>query len=112
MEELKKTTLFDDHVYELASFEGEIFLFHKGTAHYFNRPESFDNIDQFLQKILHPDVMELDASFDAIYQNDPAQFFLLFSKSFQDPIVKEFERFAKDHKKQINFVIATEDTVY
>lgn len=97
-------------MFELSKFDNEIFFFHQKQVHLFQKTESFDNIDDFIQKILHPHLMELGPVFVKTYQGDPQSFLVLFSKTKNEEAVTLFERFGNDNKKKINFLLASEDT--
>lgn len=110
--EIEEWQVFKDHHFHQTDFKNDIFMFHDGDVHLFDKMESFDNIDGFIHKVSHPDVMELGYTFQSTYEKDPAVFFVLFVRDMNDSNITEFEKFAKDHKKQMNFLVASEDAYY
>jgi len=66
-QELIESEIFDDHLYEMTDFKNDIFMLNRGKIHFFNKVESFDNIDNFIQHIIHPNVFDLGPEFERTY---------------------------------------------
>lgn len=54
--------------------------------------------------------MELDNSFKNLFARDSIEFFVLFVNDFNDSKIEEFEKFARDHKKIIKFLLAVKNS--
>lgn len=61
--ELENWQVFKDHHFHQTDFKNDIFMFHDGDVHLFDKMLSFDNVDSFIHKVSHPDIMELGYTF-------------------------------------------------
>lgn len=112
LEYLRFLKIFEDSTIKESKFKNGIFGFINSKAEHFNGYISFDNLDNFIYKLKHPDLIELGPTYQDLVSQDPQQFMVIFLPTLEDDLIKEFERFGKDHKKEITLLVANQDTYY
>jgi hypothetical protein len=108
--EVKKIEIFKDSIFHKTDFQNDVFIIKNKTAYHTALLDTFNDIDGFVNKIKHPDIIELDSSFKKLIAKDPQEFFVLFVNDFDDVQIEEFQKFAHDHKKKIKFLLAVKNS--
>ncbi len=107
-----KSGIFEDSVLQKSKLKSNIFMIKDDKSYHFNNKPTFDNLDKFIFNLKHPNIITLNKNFYKVVANGPEQFFVLFVNSMEDPNIPEFEKFAKDNRREMNFLIASEDTFH
>lgn len=71
LEELKKAKILTDSDFIKSDFDKEIFAFFDDKTYHFNKILSFDNLDNFIHNVRHPDYMVLNSYFELLIEEDP-----------------------------------------
>lgn len=112
LEYLRFLRIFEDSSLKQSKFKNGIFGYINVKGYHFGLYSSFDNLENFVYKLKHPDILELGPNYLDIISKDPTQFMVLFIPSLENDFLKDFERFGRDHKKGIKLLVATQDSYY